>query len=638
MAIDFPSQPLPIGTTYTEPATGVIYTWTGTAWDANAAGTGGTVTRIDTTDGVEGGPIVTSGTLSVDNTVVRTTGTQYIDGQKGFLDSVLIGSNLPNTSAITLGNDGTAIFTNRAQNTQLTTAGDPDQTLVTKSYVDAGLSGGDHWTLSGNNLYPDSDSYEVRIAGSGGNPTITLSPSGSITAAGNIVATSSGNPIGITTSDVGFTAYNTGGIYSARGSGTDPVFYGLLNDGNGYTSRIDADGDATFTGEINTGDRQTSSGGVQIREVGSISSRRDGSGAGVYTVYNGGNTEDDVVISMTNDGNITAAGDVTAVSYNTGPLAGFRNQLINGNYQVWQRGTTMTTTNNAALPTADKWKCNTSSAGVTLTQKTDNNPPGFAYSIETDGGTGGTNGNQMINSIELPSLGNAGPFVLNSIWTLSWYINAQSPPTMPQAIFFDEVTPGSAKVPLTVSDMKPVPGYESITVGAQTWTRYQVTVTVDDAPVSTSARLRIGVTFGDINVGSIAGRRMTGVQLEYGTVATPYEVIPIQTQLANCQRYFYQYTSTANGSRVAVVESTSPDNGRFFNNQVCPVTLRVDNPDVNIDGTVQIMSGNTGLAITDISSSNGCTSLACAGIAGAAGTFRGMRIQQGGSISFDADF
>lgn len=59
------------------------------------AGTGnGTVTSIATTNGITGGTITTSGTIQLDNTVVRTSGNQTIDGIKTFTDNILVNNSL----------------------------------------------------------------------------------------------------------------------------------------------------------------------------------------------------------------------------------------------------------------------------------------------------------------------------------------------------------------------------------------------------------------------------------------------------------------------------------------------------------------------------------------------------------------
>ncbi len=44
---------------------------------------------------------------------------------------------------------------------------------------------------------------------------------------------------------------------------------------------------------------------------------------------------DDRYVEVTGD---TMTGDLTVPSLNGGPLAGFRNLLINGDFRVWQRG------------------------------------------------------------------------------------------------------------------------------------------------------------------------------------------------------------------------------------------------------------------------------------------------------------
>ena len=53
-------------------------------------------------------------------------------------------------------------------------------------------------------------------------------------------------------------------------------------------------------------------------------------------------------------------------------------------------------------------------------------------------------------------------------------------------------------------------------------------------------------------IGPAADTRLTGVQLEPGPVASPWEARPIQTELALCQRYFYKNISGQSFTRFAV--------------------------------------------------------------------------------------
>jgi hypothetical protein len=67
---------------------------------------------------------------------------------------------------------------------------------------------------------------------------------------------------------------------------------------------------------------------------------------------------------------------------------------------------------------------------------------------------------------------------------------------------------------------------------------------------------------------------VTGVQLEKGTVASPYEIIPYGTQLAMCQRYYWAHQG---GGTVKMLPDFSASTSRYFSS-ILPVTMRAALP------------------------------------------------------------
>jgi hypothetical protein len=75
----------------------------------------------------------------------------------------------------------------------------------------------------------------------------------------------------------------------------------------------------------------------------------------------------------------------------------------------------------------------------------------------------------------------------------------------------------------------------SVAIGTS-MARYTVTATVP----SNMKTMNIGFGSGGTNFAAGTTLNITGVQLELGSVATPFEKRPIGTELALCQRYYFQ--------------------------------------------------------------------------------------------------
>lgn len=212
---------------------------------------------------------------------------------------------------------------------------------------------------------------------------------------------------------------------------------------------------------------------------------------------------------------LTSSGDVQVGSLNSGPLSGFRNQLINGNFRVWQRGTT-----GGGSYVADRWRLS-GGAGNTynrLVNDTDLEALGLSFGL-TNNGPGATIFGQYI---ELTRNGRACQFPVGSQWTWTVWSTASPGTTL---INWSEDDNTTTEVASTPGDWT-----EIATQGS--WTRYQQTFTIANAPADT------GINSLLVRFNIASGESVAGCQLERGPVATPLEIRPFQTELALCMRYY----------------------------------------------------------------------------------------------------
>jgi len=234
------------------------------------------------------------------------------------------------------------------------------------------------------------------------------------------------------------------------------------------------------------------------------------------------------------------------------PWAAGKNKIINGDFGVWQRGTSITLTTATAAYTSDRWNvvCNFTAGSASASQQTFT--PGTAPVSGYEGTyfhrvtTGSTSTyievKQNIENVRTY----AGQTVVLSFW-------AKASTAMTSSTLFRQEfgSGGSTLVDTSGASL-------SITTS---WTRFTTSVTlpsVSGKTIGTSSMLRvypISVT-GTFTSATVD---IWGVQLEAGSTATSFQTATgtIQGELAACQRYYQFVGGTASAFPMLTVYNSA---------------------------------------------------------------------------------
>ena len=238
---------------------------------------------------------------------------------------------------------------------------------------------------------------------------------------------------------------------------------------------------------------------------------------------------------------------------NLGQL-GNRNLIINGAMQVAQRGTSQTSSSYGSV---DRWYIY--SSGGTFTQNTSSPPEGFSHYLTCTSATGSF---IISQAIELPATGSAGVFYNGQTITISYYAKSTS---AGDALY----NPMSFRNGATsITDLVSVESDSSDTnVLTTSWARYSKTYTIGVSPHANNTCLVIQPRTSDAPSGDIS---ITGVQLEVGDTATPFEhPRSYSDELARCQRYYYRLGGSGRASTPGASNASQGYADIFF-----PVTMR----------------------------------------------------------------
>ena len=301
-------------------------------------------------------------------------------------------------------------------------------------------------------------------------------------------------------------------------------------------------------------------------------------------------------------------------------LYGMRNRIINGDMRIDQRnaGAAITVnTGNAFYPMDRYFGAGTNSAGVFTIQQSSTAPAGFNSSAlitvttsATPSGTDNYRFNQAVEGLNVADL-NWGSVNAQAV-TLSFWVRSSLTGTF-----------GGA---LQNSDKSRTYPFSYTISSANTWEQKTITVSGDTTGTwlttngigvlvvwclgaadrlgtagSWSSTRYDGAT-GQTNLISTNGATfyITGVQLEVGSVATPFEHRQYGTELALCQRYFQRYVTVSTNKRMAVGGWANSTEGQCLIHP--PVTMR-STPSLSIPVRGQALQ--EGIAWRNITSNPG---------------------------------
>lgn len=236
----------------------------------------------------------------------------------------------------------------------------------------------------------------------------------------------------------------------------------------------------------------------------------------------------------------TDAEITSATAYIPGNVAG-KNAIINGGFDIWQRGTTGTFAGAVTYPSVDRWfgVCTGTAPTATISQTTADTT-GLRYAMRFGRNSGQTNTGQVwvetaIETANAISL--AGKTV-----TYSFYVKAGANAALSlQALMYygtgsDQSAATAFNTGWTNGGYVAAPTFAVTT----TMTRYSFTATVP----SNATELLVGFTYLPTGTaGANEWYQIEGVQLELGSVATPFSRAggTYQGELALCQRYYQRY-------------------------------------------------------------------------------------------------
>jgi hypothetical protein len=292
---------------------------------------------------------------------------------------------------------------------------------------------------------------------------------------------------------------------------------------------------------------------------------------------------------------IRALGDAIDTSlWNAGFGQAGKNKLINGDFSIWQRGTTFNAIAGGTY-TADRWCGNFINGTVNATQQA------FTAGAAPVAGYESQYFLQLARTVTSGSLPDYFAQRVEDVRTF-----AGQPVTFS---FWAKVTSGTATLGTFFTQSFGSGGSSEVSAAGSTmsltttWTRFSATYTV---PSISGKTIGTGSWFGVQFVLPIVDGNKTwqiwGAQLEYGSKATPFETATgtIQGELAACQRY-YQRINTIGNTYSMFAYGIGKTTTQVLCELPLKVNMRVTPTSIGYGGTVVLSDSVNNSTLTSVS-------------------------------------
>ena len=293
----------------------------------------------------------------------------------------------------------------------------------------------------------------------------------------------------------------------------------------------------------------------------------DITGVTAGTGLTGGGTSGDVTVSF----------DVA--NYGGGQYAAGKNKIINGDFGIWQRGTSFTSP--SSVYTADRFVANAITSDVVSQQTfTPGSAPVSGYESQyylryaTSATAGGRYLFQKIEDVRTL----AGQAVTFSFWAK---VNTGTA-TLTTYFYQQFGSGGSADVQSSTQN-------NTVTTSWQRFTFATTMPSVSGKTIGSGSCVQAAIYFTDVS----KNLDIWGIQVEAGSTATAFQTATgtKQGELAACQRYYYRNTApTATAICYAIGRTTTIADVLL----TFPVTMRTNPTAVETGGTFDLTNPNVG--------------------------------------------